>query len=1186
MPNGASVDQLYIEVNAKAQSANNAIDSLVGKLDRLSASLGKINGTNLTGLANGVQRLGNAMQIMNQIKTADFTRLASNLQKMGNIDVAKLNSVASSMSHLTRMFNNLGNISDNAQKLGELAKGIAQLGYKSSTIALDNIPKLAVAMKQLMVTLSTAPKVSQNIIDMTNALAKLARTGSSSGKAATSLSKSLNLFSNSTTTATKKSFSLASAIGKLYATYWMLFRAFRLLGESINISSDLTEVQNVVDVTFGKYASMVENMSKTSITDFGMSELTVKQVSSRFQAMGTAMGFAQGKMADMSIELTKLTADMASFYNVEQSDVAEDLASVFTGQTRPLRAYGLDLTEATLKEWAMKQGLDANIDSMSQAEKTMLRYQYVMANTGAAQGDFARTINTWANQTRILKENIKELGKIIGGTFINVLKPLVKALNVVIGKFNAFAEAVSNSLGKIFGWTFKSGGGATSELEDGVESAEGISSGLGDAANNAKKLKNQLSKLDELNVINTQSDSGSGSGSGSGSASGATGTGTDGQWVPTESILDGYESELDTLYKLGEYISEKLTKALNDIDWDNVYQGARNFGKGLADFLNGLISPEMFGAVGKTIAGSLNTALNAALSFGQTFDFYDFGVSLATGINEFFDTFEFEDLAETLNVWVDGLEDAIAGFLKTVKLDNILAKAGEFLGDLELDTVKVVIGAFTLRNSKDNITMLLKNAFLNSVGSIGITLKEIIVNGINKIWISSYIGKNFAAEIVGKLPGTTSNPITIPNIILNISNIVLGASGIGTASFDTIVGELVLKIDEALGKLIPDWAEGAWESIVMGIAGGAISGSWLPGFGTVAGAIIGGILGALNGIKFDGSSILKKIIDGIFNFNYSSELFNRTKQFFEEAGKAFEKNDWLSLGKNIVLGVLNGIWNALAFIAEPIVDLFNAIYDGICNIFGIHSPADAMEPLGKNILLGIVQGFLDSFEKMTDAISNFFTNIVKPWFTTEKWIQNIGSIKDALSNKWNSAVDWWNKKPSLSSIKISVPNILSMLSSAWDKAKKWWKNNVKLSIPKLNFRVSFKSPSGVIQKAVVSALNLQGWPSLQFFASGGFPEDGWFRANHGEIMGKFDNGQSVVANNMQITEGISAAVYKGNRENNALIRQQIGLLQRQNELLLGILEKETGISADDIFSSVRKSADDYFNRTGKPVFQY
>lgn len=385
------IDSLQIQINATATKANDALDNLVKKIDRLTTSLSSIDGSRLNGLASGVQQLGTAMQTMNNVKTADFTRLAKNLEKLNAIDTSQLGNVATKVSQIGASLSGLNGVADGAKQLTELANGIKQLGYKSAGQAIQNIPQLATAMKGLMAELSKAPKVSQNLIDMTNALAKLARTGASSGKAATSLAKSLDTYSVSAKSAKTHSFSLASAIGKLYATYWVLLRLFGKLGDAIDISSDLTEVQNVVDVTFGKYASLVEDMSKTSITEFGMSELTVKEVSSRFQAMGTAMGFAQGKMADMSIELTKLTADMASFYNMEQEDVAQDLESIFTGQTRPLRTYGLDLTEATLQEWAMKQGLDANISSMSQAEKTMLRYQYVMSQTGAAQGDFART---------------------------------------------------------------------------------------------------------------------------------------------------------------------------------------------------------------------------------------------------------------------------------------------------------------------------------------------------------------------------------------------------------------------------------------------------------------------------------------------------------------------------------------------------------------------------------------------------------------------------------------------------------------------------------------------------------------------------------------------------------------------------------------------------------------------------
>ena len=508
---GAEIDSLYINIDAQAVKANDAIDRLSVKLDRLSTSLERVDGSKLSGLANGVQRLGNAMQIMNNVKTADFTRLANNLQKLSAIDTASINKAASAVTQISKSFGALSGLSKSAEQLGQLATGIKQLGYSSASKAIENIPKLAIAMKELMTTLSTAPKVSQNLINMTNALAKLARTGASSGKAANSLASSLNSYTSSSDRASKSSFSLASAIGKVYATYWLLLRAFGKIKDAIDISSDLTEVQNVVDTTFGNMAYKVENLADVSIEQFGMSELALKQYASRFQAMGSAMGINKSlisssnkylnkqtdgyiglsdSMSDVSLNLTKLTADMASFYNMEQADVAEDLESIFTGQTRPLRTYGLDLTEATLKEWAMKQGLDANIDSMSQAEKTMLRYQYVLSNTGAAQGDFARTADTWANQTRILKQNLEQLAAVIGGTLINALKPFVKALNVAMGYVISFAKTISNALGKIFGWTFEEGvGGIATDMEDAADGAGDLSDNLGKAVGKAKKLK-------------------------------------------------------------------------------------------------------------------------------------------------------------------------------------------------------------------------------------------------------------------------------------------------------------------------------------------------------------------------------------------------------------------------------------------------------------------------------------------------------------------------------------------------------------------------------------------------------------------------------------------------------------------------------------------------------------------------
>ena len=214
---GTTVDSLDIQIAAQAGKANQSLDALVRRLDKITSSLTRAGGTGMNQMAVGVSRLASAMQKMNASGTADFTRLANNMAKLSAVDAGKLRSSAVAIGGLTKSLSNLSNVrvSDNAKQISDLAHGIAQLGYKSAAQAIQNIPKLAISMRDLMTTLSGAPRVSQNLIDMTNALARLARTGSSSGRAATSLSSALNTYSRSTTKAKKHTFSLASAIGKM-----------------------------------------------------------------------------------------------------------------------------------------------------------------------------------------------------------------------------------------------------------------------------------------------------------------------------------------------------------------------------------------------------------------------------------------------------------------------------------------------------------------------------------------------------------------------------------------------------------------------------------------------------------------------------------------------------------------------------------------------------------------------------------------------------------------------------------------------------------------------------------------------------------------------------------------------------------------------------------------------------------
>lgn len=710
------LESLEIKIQAQAQQASGQIDALVTRLGRLSSALSGLNTGNLNSLSTGVNRLAGAMTAMRGIDTRTFSAVARNVSKLGSINSKQINAAAGSMRQISNAVKGLSGMSASVKGLTELASAIKQLGYQSSTKAIENIPKLATAMRQLMSELSKAPSVSRNIIDMTNALAKLSRTGGAAGTAAKSITSSFSGFSSGASAVTKKSFSLASAIGKVYATYWALFRGFRLLGDAIDISSSLTEVENVVRQTFGQYESLINNFAKSSIEKFGMSELSAKQFASRFQAMGTALDIPQGKMAKMSIRLTELAGDMASFYDVSQEDIAKSLQSVFSGTTAPMRRYGIDLTQATLKEWALKQGLDANISSMTQAQKAMLRYQYVLAHTTNITGDFARTADTWHNQITMLKENFKALGAVVGGGLINAFKPFIKVLNAVLQKVISFAEMVTNALGSIFGWRYEASKGAgISGLADDIGSAsdgmDDLSNAAGNAgkntggiAKNAKKAKKEIQQatraFDELKVISKQSKdntSGSGSGgSGGGSGSGGSGGGDIGKLVKTDTIYKDFVSNIKDLEGLGIEIRKALVKAVGGIEWDKIYAKASGFGTGLAEFLNGLFSEDkkgnsVFTATADVIAGALNTAIFASKGFTDKFKFETFGNNIAHGFNRFFKKFKWEKCAEAINGWVDGFWKFVHGFFDDLSWKDIFNGLKTFLTNLTPKSLATIL---------------------------------------------------------------------------------------------------------------------------------------------------------------------------------------------------------------------------------------------------------------------------------------------------------------------------------------------------------------------------------------------------------------------------------------------------------------------------------------------------------------
>lgn len=279
--------------------------------------------------------------------------------------------------------------------------------------------------------------------------------------------------------------------------------------QAIDTASDIQEVQNVVDTAFGSMSYKMEQFAKTSVKQFGLSQLTAKEIGSTFMAMASNMVGSAETASDMAINLTKRAADMASFYNRSAEDTATALHGVFTGETEVLKQYGIVQTEVNLQEYAAAHGINKKISAMTQAEKVQLRYNYVMEQTSLAAGDFERTSGNWANQVRILKEQFKELLGILGTGLITVLNPVVKFLNTVLSMLIAIAKQIGAILSKLFGISIPvaDSGKFADDMSAAAGGADDLAEGIEAAG---KAAKGALAPFDKLNVLSQNEGSGKG----------------------------------------------------------------------------------------------------------------------------------------------------------------------------------------------------------------------------------------------------------------------------------------------------------------------------------------------------------------------------------------------------------------------------------------------------------------------------------------------------------------------------------------------------------------------------------------------------------------------------------------------------------------------------------------------------
>lgn len=358
---------------------------------------------------------------------------------------------------------------------------------------------------------------------------------------------------------------------------------------AIQLASDIQEVQNVVEVAFGSMAGVVNRYAREATKTFGLSSLSFKKYASNLMAMSNGMGVIQEKGAEMSITLAGLAGDLASFYNTTSDVAFTALQGVFTGETEALKKFGIVMTEANLQAYALSIGITKSYNAMTQAEKVALRYAYVMSVTSQAQGDFARTSGSWANQVKLLSEQWKEFLGLIGNALITVLTPFVQLLNQIL----SFLITIGNAIAKIFGGKGISGS-TTSTTTSGLEDISGglgdIEDGAGSADKELKKLQRTLMGFDELNTLNPVAEDlkdlgGSGGGLGGGSSTITV------EPEISEEAEEGMLSEIEQFVQKAKEIIDKWISTIPELKFnfnkEQAIQDLQNIGLNLVNIIAG-----------------------------------------------------------------------------------------------------------------------------------------------------------------------------------------------------------------------------------------------------------------------------------------------------------------------------------------------------------------------------------------------------------------------------------------------------------------------------------------------------------------------------------------------------------------------------------------------------------------------
>ena len=534
-----------------------------------------------------------------------------------------------------------------------------------------------------------------------------------------SFNNQIKSISRGADTAVKNAF---SGMGRKIGSLLGAFAIGAFAKDCLELGSNLSEVQNVVDVTFGSMSKQINQWSKDAMVNFGLSETVAKQYTGTIGAMSKAFGFAGQDMVKMSTEVAGLTADVASFYNLSTDEAFTKMKSIFTGETKALKDLGVVMTQTALDQYALNEGFGKTTAQMTEQEKVMLRYQFVMSKLSSAQGDFMRASDGWANQIRVLKLRFDALKASIGQGLINVLTPVVKAINLLLSKLQVVAQGFADFTELLTGKkqslsitkSAENIGNMGNSASDTASKVKDIGSATEETA---KKIERSLAGFDKITKLSAPATGDNGS-NGEGALSDMLGGGvsSSGGGLMGEMANDTTDAtnKMTSAFENLKKILAPTTEAFKRLK-DEGLSELKNFTwTALKDFYNEFLKPLSLWTVGKGLPDFLDITnkllldikwdkLNASLkAFWEQLE--PFSENVGEGLLWFYDKV-FRPLATTV------VNDAVVNFIDMLSASlKVLNAVADKFKDSKID---------------DNIIGFLVKMGKVSIGNVGEWFKEI-----------------------------------------------------------------------------------------------------------------------------------------------------------------------------------------------------------------------------------------------------------------------------------------------------------------------------------------------------------------------------------------------------------------------------------------------------------------------------